>query len=537
MGINQVPPVVATQEVVSYTTPGTYTFTPPAGTSPSNPAYARVVITGGGGGGSALRGARSGAGGSAGQQIILPSVKITGDVSLTVGSGGAGSSTPGATAGAGGSSVFGSITATGGAGALPGNSGAATPLMPASSQGGSGVDGQRMLICASTDSNGVRFTADGVNWTTAGTPGSRTPTASFVNNGRFHTSNFSGSSGQHYFQRSTDGINWTQVSPSFAGCSVTSFAAQGDTLLAVGTFPNGGGPTNQYMYSTNNGDSWINANFPVSSSWGVALTNGTTWVVASQNAGSNNVRSNTVVVGGTWTARSAGSSSNEWLGGAFGNGRFVITSFGGLIFSSSDGATWTQRESGQGQLRRCAFVGTRFFTRNEGSNSTSYLTSTNGDTWTSSNLPSGSDSSGTWSFGFLSDTYYCITSNGKVHTSSDGLTWTLITTLDSSFVSNGLLNVFSTARINSLGTVSAATPSSPTVYGSDLSPTGGGGGNSTSNTGSGGNGGLYTGVSAAASTGSAAATVGQVPGAGGGGGGTGSTAGAAGADGLVAIYL
>jgi hypothetical protein len=538
MGINQVPPVVATPEVVSYATPGTYTFTPPAGTSEGNPAYARVVVTGAGGGGGAQTVGRSGAGGSAGQQIILPSVKITGNTSITVGAGGAGATTAGATATAGGSSTFGSYTAAGGAGAIAGTQGAAPALMPASSRGATGVDGARFVVFAATGAtNQIRYSADAVNWTVTG-GFSNSPYCVFANNGRILANTFIGSN-QYQINWSSDGSNWNSVNQSSTNLEVEHFAASGNTIAAACTAPSSGGGTANYMFSTNNGDSWTTASLPVNIPWGVVLTNGSTWVFAQQSSGANNVRSNTTLGGasGGWVARSVGSSSNTWYGGAFGNGRFVLTSYEGSIFSSTDGATWTSRATGQGSLFRTVYTGSLFFTRDTGSNSTSYLYSSNGESWSSGNLPAGSASSGSWLFGFVGGNYYCLTNNGRMHSSSDGINWTFLATLDSTLVTNGIAGAIAPMPYVSLGTVSGNQPTAVATYVGDLVPTGGASGNSTSTTGSGGGGGTYTGASVAASTGAAAATVGQVPGAGGGGGGTGSTAGAAGANGLVAIYL
>lgn len=540
MGLNQVPPVVATPEVVSYGTPGTYTFTPPAGTSPSNPAYARVVITGAGGGGGAQTVGRSGAGGSAGQQIILPSIKITGDTSITVGAGGAGATTAGATATAGGSSTFGSITAAGGAGAIAGAQGAAPALMPASSQGATGAEGARFVLFSQSNStNQLRYSADAVNWTLANGPRQEPPIAAFINNGRMFTCTTTGSS-QYVISYSTNGINWTTPTMPIGNYAVTGFASQGNTILAVGSTPNSGGPTNQYMYSTNNGDSWTSGSFPINYPWAGALTNGSIWVVAHQSDEPNNIRTNTTLGGASsgWTQRTISGSNNNWYGAAYGNGRFVFTSFGGKIISSTDGINWTTRATGQGSLFNTVYTGSLFFTRNTGSNSTSYLYSSDGETWSTGNLPAGSESTNAWMFGFVSGTYYCITATGRVHTSSNGINWTYTLTLDSNYVnSSGSGHRNAPIPYLPLGTVAGNQTSALTTYVGDLPPTGGGSGNPTSTTGSGGGGGTYVGVSAAASTGSAAATVGQVPGAGGGGGGTGSTAGAAGADGLVAIYL
>lgn len=510
-----------TQEIAHYSSPGTYTYTPPSGTDANNPIYARVVITGGGGGGSASTLARSGSGGSAGQQIILPSVKITAPVSITVGAGGAGSTTAGTAGSNGASTIFGSVSALGGAGgAAGGGNSTQTSGMPASSAGAAGVNGGAFSLM----SNGIRYSANAVNWTLSGSGWTSTyARISQTSNGKLLSSNFSSS--QWYVMVSDDGgVTWNGHTGS-ANFSYRAFAFGNGIYVAVGDL--NGNQTTQYMTSaTATSGSWTSRNFAAVLAFTDVRFGGGNFV-AIGSSGSICYQSTN---GTTWTSRNL-SASSDWYGLAFGNGTFVATSYSGTIVSSSNGGVnWTTRATGQGNLRSVSYLGNKFITRSDASG-TSFLYSTDGATWTSGTLPVTVPDSGSRTY--YSNTYYWIFT-GITLTSTDGITWTVLSS------SNGLTSVWSTsgdAYFTSLGTVSGNSVTAQTNYFNELTPTGGSGGNATSGAGSGGLGGNYISPSGGPSTGSADAQVGQVPGAGGGGGGAVSTSGGAGANGIVSIYL
>jgi hypothetical protein len=534
-------PAASTKTLTQYTAAGTYTWSAPAGTSVSNPVYPRVVIVGAGGGGGAQDAATSGAGGSAGQMIVLPAVKVTGDISITVGAGGAGSATGGATAGAGGSTTFGTVTAAGGAGAVGSSGGAATTGMPTNSKGASGSDGARFILFE-TPTAGIATSGNGKTWTNQGVyPSSLSSVQSGLTaNGRTIINFYSGSSGLYVNKYTTDGLTWTNITWPDNNYKSVRFFNSGTTVLAALTYPNGGQPTTNYAYSTNGGTSFAFGTLPSSKSWSVTFTNGTTHMFAAD--GSTTSYTSTTLGGatGTWTARTF--PSGTFIGAAFGNSIYVITEYSsGTIYTSTDLITWTSRGSVGSNVRSVVYAGNKFFSRSETTNATSYSYSTDGITWNTGNLPAGSASDQSWLFNYVGTTYYCINKIG-IHTSADGITWTLQTAasgISATWSTNGPDNYSQTFNIpyQSLGTVSGAVPTAPTTYVGDLPPMGGGAGNATTTTGSGGSGGSYVAVTAAASTGATAATAGQAPGAGGGGGGAGSTSGANGADGLVQVYL
>jgi hypothetical protein len=117
-GWNTAPTAANAPNVLYYGTPGTYTWTAPAGVT----SVTYLVVGGGGGGGDGVPTRTTGAGGGAGGYLtgtlsVTPSTSYT----VTVGAGGL----PGTSPTNGGNSVFASITALGGGyGAYGGNNGA-----------------------------------------------------------------------------------------------------------------------------------------------------------------------------------------------------------------------------------------------------------------------------------------------------------------------------------------------------------------------------------------------------------------------------
>ena len=149
-GWNTVPTPTNAPNVLYYGTPGTYTWTAPAGVT----SVTYLVVAGGAGGGGGYPTITSGGGGGAGGMLtgtlsVTPSTSYT----VTVGSGGAAGAggAGGSSGGAGTNSVFASITSTGGGyGAwnqrVGGNGGSggggSGPVSAGSFAGGTGTAGQ-----------------------------------------------------------------------------------------------------------------------------------------------------------------------------------------------------------------------------------------------------------------------------------------------------------------------------------------------------------------------------------------------------------
>jgi len=151
-GWNTAPTVTNAPNVLYYGTPGTYTWTAPAGVT----SVTYLVVAGGGGGGGGYPTITTGGGGGAGGMLTgtlsvtpLSSYTVTVGTGGTAGAGGA----SGSNGGAGGNSVFASITSTGGGygawnqqvggnGGSGGGASGPTGTSPANYAGGSGTASQ-----------------------------------------------------------------------------------------------------------------------------------------------------------------------------------------------------------------------------------------------------------------------------------------------------------------------------------------------------------------------------------------------------------
>lgn len=152
-GWNTVPTATNAPNVLYYGTPGTYTWTAPAGVTSVN----YLVVAGGGGGGGGYPSITTGGGGGAGG-LLTGTLSVTplSSYTVTVGNGGtagAGGGASGSNGGAGGNSVFASITAIGGGygawnqqvggnGGSGGGASGPTGTSPANYAGGSATAGQ-----------------------------------------------------------------------------------------------------------------------------------------------------------------------------------------------------------------------------------------------------------------------------------------------------------------------------------------------------------------------------------------------------------
>jgi hypothetical protein len=133
--------------------------------------------------------------------------------------------------------------------------------------------------------------------------------------------------------------------------------------------------------------------------------------------------------GSHWTKRQAGWSTADFRGVTWSGTQFVtVGGFSGTIFTSSDGATWTEQTSGNpNPLNSVAWGGNQFVAVG---GSGTVLTSPDGVTWTSRNSgTTASLSDVIWSgqqFVAVGTSYDSSTGyTGTILTSSDGVNWTI----------------------------------------------------------------------------------------------------------------
>jgi hypothetical protein len=121
---------------------------------------------------------------------------------------------------------------------------------------------------------------------------------------------------------------------------------------------------------------------------------------------------------GSWTER-ASETGNGLRGVTYGNGLFVAVGKGGAVLTSPDGVTWTARTSGTGNwLYAVTYGNGTFVAVGEGG---AVLTSPDGVTWTRRTSGTGNDLNGvTYGNGL----FVAVGEGGAVLTSPDGVTWT-----------------------------------------------------------------------------------------------------------------
>lgn len=124
--------------------------------------------------------------------------------------------------------------------------------------------------------------------------------------------------------------------------------------------------------------------------------------------------------GVTWTARTSGFAGTQINSIAYGNGVYVAVGSGGKITSSPDAITWTARTSGFGSaaLYGVIFVNGKFIAFGENSTS-SIATSTDGITWTLITSPGSVKL-----LNYSGNSFFAVVGNNKdIWTSKDLVTW------------------------------------------------------------------------------------------------------------------
>lgn len=213
------------------------------------------------------------------------------------------------------------------------------------------------------------------------------------------------------------GASWVANSP--LGSNALRALAVGTvdsttTVVAVGD--SGSIYTGAYKYTNANAADWVVAsNQPTIQSLKGAVHDGSQFVAVG-TAGTVVSSSD----GATWTLKNTVSLNGApvQLNGITHGGVYVAVGDGGTIMTSSDLVTWTQASSGTGNaLYGITILNGYYFV--VGANGT-LLTSSDGSTWTAHTTNTGVALRGV---NYAASTYVAVGDNGTVLTSSDGTTW------------------------------------------------------------------------------------------------------------------
>lgn len=163
--------------------------------------------------------------------------------------------------------------------------------------------------------------------------------------------------------RSTDGVSWDSVTPGGTGAAaLLDVLHDGTRFVAVRA-------AGRIYYSTD-GISWSYIDISIGNPTGIAF-DGTTYVLT--QLGGNPATSTDLT---NWTPAATGAALNDVT---FGDGQFVAVGSNGAVYTSANGATWTDRTIGGGpDLHRVHHTGTHFVAT--GANGAVY-TSTDATSW------------------------------------------------------------------------------------------------------------------------------------------------------------
>ena len=325
-----------------------------------------------------------------------------GGVVATAGGAGGGSGTGGGSAatGGGGAATGGGTAATGGGSAATGGGtagGSSTGGGSAATGGGTAATG------GGTAATGGGTAAAGGGSAGAGTGGG-TPTVVVVGYGGRRA-------------RSTDGSTWTNFQ------QITANGGDDDNLFrgvgyGNGTFVAVGGSTHCYTMTSTDGITWANENRTLTAWLGGVAALGTNFVAA----GGNGMRVRSTDNGRTWQ-NEAGYQPIHYR--AVTSSGSLVVAVGhnydsspnvGVIATTADGITWTQRMRAGGTFGEVAFGNGTFIATGSGGR---VARSSDGITWTDVTLAG----TGGASVAFAG-TEFVVTFDSTAHRSTNGVTWT-----------------------------------------------------------------------------------------------------------------
>jgi hypothetical protein len=208
--------------------------------------------------------------------------------------------------------------------------------------------------------------------------------------------------------RSTDGMNWSDVSPSYpAGVELHDVQWNGSQFVAVGV----GGTT----FQSPDGLIWQDSDVGFAVWFNSLAWDGSRWVVM----GSVPLRVYSSTDGSWWSFEAEIDADQLTRGIAFGNGAYVIVGDRGVNLKSTDRSTWIPHCSGPyDHLKGVATNGGRLVAVGE---SGTTLSSAEGREWSAHPLPLAIDLYGVvWS----GTEFLAVGESGAVWASPDGGSWT-----------------------------------------------------------------------------------------------------------------
>lgn len=246
------------------------------------------------------------------------------------------------------------------------------------------------------------------SWTTTGTSGSSTFTGVAYGNGRFVSVGIGG-----VRQYSTDGINWTNVTP-----------VSSDTPLKIrfinGEFwaPEGVG----YIRRSTDGETWSSQIYMANTATVMRdITRGEDMggtVIYMACGGSGRVKIS--VDGNAWYTFGTGTSF-DLNGIAYGNGKFVVVGASGTVRHGSDAwLTWAGANAGSGVFRSVAYGNGRFVL--VGDSGVTRYSVDDGVTWTTTGTISAKSYS---DIIFHDNKFFASGPDGEIAVSTDGVNWTI----------------------------------------------------------------------------------------------------------------
>lgn len=163
--------------------------------------------------------------------------------------------------------------------------------------------------------------------------------------------------------RSTDGQNWSIVSPPAVAAAASTMEAGGGVFVYVRD-----GTTTQ-AYTSPDGLAWTARTLPASKTWAtIGYGSNGTWIVTASDGST----ARSVDGGATWTAGGALPVASDLNSLAYGNGVWVGTLSAletRLVYSTDDGLTWQYTAALQGSTtiwQRVRFVAGIFYLVNSG---------------------------------------------------------------------------------------------------------------------------------------------------------------------------